>query len=288
MPHHDVGKLIMSKLTKPKKGWVLSMDRTNWKFGKTHINILTVGVVINKVAIPIVWKVLPQKTKRGNSNTSQRIEVMKDLLRLIDAKSIHVLLMDREFIGKQWLSWLDLNGFGYVVRLRRNTIIGGKKAHEYTSTPGRKPLKALEIWGLQLFMGSKKITNGRTSHLYVVSNKFTCKDALQWYQKRWAIELLFSHLKKRGFNLEDTHLTDGKRIEKLMAVISLSFLFTFGWGCHLRGIKKQTSKSKRKSLFRLGLENLLEILTGGRQCKADLTRFIRWLESDQLSEIFVV
>jgi hypothetical protein len=29
------------------------MDRTNWKFGKCHINILTVGVV-NKVAIKIV------------------------------------------------------------------------------------------------------------------------------------------------------------------------------------------------------------------------------------------
>ena len=69
------------------------MDRTNWKYGKRHINILTIGVVVNKVAIPIVWKVLPQKTKRGNSNTGQRIAILKKLLEIIPSKDIHVLTM---------------------------------------------------------------------------------------------------------------------------------------------------------------------------------------------------
>lgn len=71
LPQQDVGRLTLSKLTKPKDGWELSMDRTNWKFGQSHINVLTIGVVINKVAIPIVWKVLPQRNKQGNSNTVQ-------------------------------------------------------------------------------------------------------------------------------------------------------------------------------------------------------------------------
>jgi len=30
--------------------------------------------------------------------------------------------------------------------------------------------------------------------------------ALRQYRKRWGIECLFAHLKKRGFNTEDTHL----------------------------------------------------------------------------------
>jgi len=64
IPLMAIGKFILNKIPKPSEGWTLSMDRINWKFGKTHINILTVGVVINKAAIPIVWKVLPQKTKR--------------------------------------------------------------------------------------------------------------------------------------------------------------------------------------------------------------------------------
>jgi len=48
-----IGRLILAKIPKPSNGWVLSMDRTNWKYGKRHINILTIGVVVNKVAIPI-------------------------------------------------------------------------------------------------------------------------------------------------------------------------------------------------------------------------------------------
>ncbi len=45
MPLQDIGFFVLSQVTKPKKDWTLSMDRTKWKFDKTHINILVVGVV---------------------------------------------------------------------------------------------------------------------------------------------------------------------------------------------------------------------------------------------------
>ena len=99
MPLLELGAFIVSQLPRQKRGWVLSMDRTNWKFGKTHINILTVGIIVKGVAVPIAWRVLPQITKRGNSNTGQRIEIMEKVLELISAKEINVLTMDRECIG---------------------------------------------------------------------------------------------------------------------------------------------------------------------------------------------
>lgn len=77
MPIDSVGAFNLSKLQIPTLGWVLAMDRTNWKFGKKHINILTVGVVVKKIAFPIAWVALPQKTKRGNSNSKQRIALLK-------------------------------------------------------------------------------------------------------------------------------------------------------------------------------------------------------------------
>ena len=115
MPLDEVGKFILSKIPKPAKGWTIAMDRTNWKFGKMHINILTVGVVVNKIAMPIAWMALPQKTKRGNSNAKQRIKLFKKVLSMIDAKDIFVLTMDREFNGREWLKWLDDNGVKYVL-----------------------------------------------------------------------------------------------------------------------------------------------------------------------------
>ena len=36
-----IGSLILALAPKPPGGWILAMDRTNWKFGKSHINILT-------------------------------------------------------------------------------------------------------------------------------------------------------------------------------------------------------------------------------------------------------
>ena len=90
-----------------KKGsWViLSMDRTNWKFGKSNINILMLGISYKGTAIPLVWKLLD---KRGNSNTAERIKLMEDLKSCLlpsQRKKIKCLLADREFIGKLWITY---------------------------------------------------------------------------------------------------------------------------------------------------------------------------------------
>ncbi|MFT5904802.1 MAG: hypothetical protein ACI9E1_000388 [Cryomorphaceae bacterium] len=80
----SVGRFTLSKIPKPQQGWVLSMDRTNSTYGKLHINILTVGVVVNNIAAPIAWKILPQKTKRGSSHTKHRIALFLDSIKYYD------------------------------------------------------------------------------------------------------------------------------------------------------------------------------------------------------------
>ncbi len=64
------------------------MDRTNWKFGKTHINVLAVGIVVGKFAIPITWVTLPQRTKRGNSPSKHHILIMKKVLKILGSQDI--------------------------------------------------------------------------------------------------------------------------------------------------------------------------------------------------------
>ena len=64
-----VSKLIYKILPEASKR-VLVLDRTNWKFGKTNINILMPGVSYKNVAFPLISKMLE---KRGNSNTDERI-----------------------------------------------------------------------------------------------------------------------------------------------------------------------------------------------------------------------
>lgn len=286
----SVGLLILKKIPKPAKGWVLSMDRTNWKFGKRHINILTIGIVVNRVAIPIVWKVLPQSTKRGNSNPGDRIKLFTRLLEIIGAKDIFVLTMDREFGGVKWLGWLDQKKIGYVVRIKKNTLVSGRSAHEHRVTRRAKKGSVHTVMGMQVYFANKVIQSKgrRDSHLFIISNRFYGREALALYRMRWGIEQLFSHLKKRGFDLEATHMTEATKLEKLFAIVSLAFLFSFAWGCQLRKIRKQTATTKRKSIFRLGLEGILRILGNPHLKEIEQKEFSDWLKSPIFSSVFVV
>ena len=290
LPLSSLGKFILRKIPKPFEGWTLSMDRTNWKYGKRHINILTIGVVVNKVAIPIVWKVLPQKTKRGNSNTSQRIAIFNRLLGIMNPKEVYVLTMDREFCGSKWLEFLDDKGIGYVLRIKSNTIVGGKHASARRKKRGEKAPKREEVWSMKVFFSRKFIQSKgrRDSHLYIISNRFSGKEALRLYRRRWGIEQLFSHLKKRGFDLEATHMKEPRKLEKLFALVTLAFLFSFGWGCQLRATRKTTKALKRKSLFRLGLEDILRLLSNPHLQSDEDRDFTRWLESPIFTSIFIV
>src|SRR5690606_21561318 len=49
----------------------LTIDRTNWKWGKENINVLMLGIVYKGTAIPICWELL---NKRGNSENFCRVQ----------------------------------------------------------------------------------------------------------------------------------------------------------------------------------------------------------------------
>lgn len=209
----------------------------------------------------------------------------------MEARDIRFIAMDREFGGKKWLSWLDSQGVGYIVRVKSNTIVGNKLAHQHSATRKRKkPYESSKVWQMDVFFACKSITckGRRDEKLYVISNHFCGPEALELYKLRWGIELLFSHLKERGFNLEDTHMTNTKKVEKLFAVVSLAFLFSYAWGCTLRKTRKQTAALKRKSHFRLGLEDILRLLNNPHLPKGELSCFTRWLKQPVWNEIFVV
>lgn len=292
----SVSRVILARLPKPPGGYVLAMDRTNWQFGRKDINFLVIAIVVGKVSIPLLWTILPRKTKSGNSNTAQRIELTEKLLALIPAQDIRVLAMDREFGGKQWLSWLDRKGVGFVLRIKKNTVVGKRLAEEHAKRRGRKPAGRQRVYdgkGLNLFFAYKRMRkDGRDTHLFVISNRFEGKEALDLYRQRWGIERLFGHLKKKGFDLESTHMTDPAKLERLFAVVVLAFLYSFAWGCQLRATtSKQTAASKRKSLFRLGLEDILHLLdpappTPSRQ--QGIREFLQWLNSSVFASISLV
>ena len=214
----DFGFLVL-KLTNTLKGndLILCMDRTNWKYGKSQINYLVVSLRINTVGYPIAWTLLPEVTKQGSSKTSHRIRILKKVLRLLEASQIKCLIMDREFIGQEWLQWLDRKQIPYIVRIKDNTLVNERlRVKKYRRKLSSKKFKnrRLSIYGQKVFFSWKSIKgeNTRSEYLFTISNRFIGKEMLKMYAERWSIEQMFSHWKRRGFDFESTHITHSKAL----------------------------------------------------------------------------
>ena len=111
-----IARLVFNLL--PKQGkLILSIDRTNWKFGQTNINIFMLGIVYKGVAFPLLFTMLD---KRGNSNSGERIELVNKFIRLFGKDVIESIVADREFVGEQWLGFLNRNNIRYYIRIRNN------------------------------------------------------------------------------------------------------------------------------------------------------------------------
>ena len=73
--------------------------------------------------------------------------------------------------------------------------------------------------------------------------------------------MLFSAFKKRGFNLEETHMSANEKIDSLIAILSLAFVWSHAigeWLNETKPIKLLKHGYKAKSIFLYGLEYLFE------------------------------
>jgi hypothetical protein len=244
----------------------LSMDRTNWKFGKSDINILALGITYKGVAFPLMFKLLP---KFGNSNTDERIELMEKFDRLIGFSKINFLVADREFIGKHWLDYLNLNQISYHIRIRENFLVtlpkDGRKVRASWLFSGLKQgqvqhySRIVIINDVLCYLSASVIKSktGQPEYQFLISFKKP-ENALECYKDRWQIETMFRAMKTSGFNIEKTHLTDVDRVLKLLLIVSIAFTWAYLVGDFLhKDIKPIPIKKhgrKAKSVFKHGLD----------------------------------
>ena len=248
------------------------MDRTNWKIGNSNINILMLGICYKNMAIPLMFKML---NKRGNSDTAERIELVKQFISWFGTDCIDCLLADREFIGYHWLDFLNKNKIRYYIRLRNNFkvfcfdinekkpvfwLFNNLKKGEFRHHP-----KIVKINNVLCYVSGLKSFNreGKLDYLILVSfNK--PEESLEYYKKRWQIETLFKAFKSSGFNIENTHVTDQKRLEKLFMIIMIALIWCYKIGDYIdeniKPIKIKKHQRKAFSVFKYGLNYLNNIL----------------------------
>jgi hypothetical protein len=93
----------------------LIIDRTNWKFGKQDINYLVLACKVGSVTFPLFWSMLDH---RGCSDFEQRKALLEKFKNTFGFKCIKSFTADREFIGKDWISYLCQNNVPFLSALR--------------------------------------------------------------------------------------------------------------------------------------------------------------------------
>ncbi len=244
---------------------VLAIDRTDWKFGSHHINVLMIGIAYQGTAIPLVWKLLG---KAGNSSQRERIGLMRGLFWFLTEEQrsdIQAITADREFVGHDWLSYLIDQEVDFVIRIRKDALVHKAErtthAHRVFTTQDLRVLrKPRKVFGLSLYMSGQQLSGDE--YLILISTP-KGKQTVGLYQQRWKIELLFGCLKSRGFCFEDTHQRIDQRINTMIFMLALAlcwavktgeWLLERGYNIPVKNLEKR--QEKLFSLFRIGLDQL--------------------------------
>lgn len=258
---------------------ILILDRTNWKWGKTPINILMLSIGYKGISIPFFWSVLDLE---GNSCLCDRVSLFERALKQFPADRIQVFLADREFVGKEWFQFLIKNDIPFIIRVKGSYLIlndgeeSSIKIHAFLKRFGRRKKVcnvSVEMWGKKLFLSFQKGRKGSKEPMILVSNR-SFQNPLKLYRRRWETETLFGCLKTRGFRLEDTHVTDPDKIEKMIFVLALAFCWAYRMGefkLKEAPIKRKAHGRNAKSIFRYGLDLIRRAIW---RIRDDFTEFL--------------
>jgi hypothetical protein len=245
LDYTHLAKIIVALMKIPEP-WVLSVDRTEWSFGSTRWNILMLGVVHQGVAIPLIWQILD---KKGNSDTSERMDLLDRFQVIFPDVSIAYLTADREFVGSEWSTYLSLEPtIPFRVRIRESDLLGnGKKKLSGKVTFAHLVIGQSEVlsgrrwvWGRSVYVAGLRLEDGE---LLVVIASDSPSTMMADYGKRWGIETLFGMFKTRGFCLLTTHFVKPERLSKLLALMSLALCWAIKTGEWLHQLYKNSKVS---------------------------------------------
>ena len=280
--YDELARYIVILFFNETTDWFLSLDRTNWCYGKSKINILVLSICYKGRAIPICWKMLD---KAGNSDTQERIDLISRFINLFGSQRIKGLLADREFIGEDWFKWLEQNKIPYIIRLKNNSIATTSrglplevhglfyhiKVKQIESLNGKRSL-----WNNDVYLSGTRTEKGE---LLIVASNRNFPNAIEIYAKRWEIETLFECLKGRGFNFEDTRLTELDRVNRMVGVLALAYCWAHKTGewrmAQGEGIKVKKHGRLTKSMFRHGLDLLQRLLINSHVNLRELNHCIK-------------
>lgn len=261
MSQVEIARLVL-RLLKIEALYTIAIDRTEWQLGRQWVNVLMLSIAYKGISIPLFWTVLDEK---GCSDNLERKEILQRFIDEFGADSIGFVTADREFCSKQWLKFLIEKKISFRLRIKAHYQITNARGVQVRASRLCRTLKInqrielrgkRQLWNQSVAVAVCRKENG--DHVLVISSEESGRILLE-YGQRWKIETLFGILKTRGFRLEDTHLTEIKRISKLLSLLTIAV----SWAMLAGELEVQSTPLKiknhgrlEKSVFRVGFESL--------------------------------
>lgn len=230
---------------------------------------LMLSVVYHGRALPLCWLVV--RGVKGHFPEALHQELLSQVQAIMPPGANVTFLGDGEFDGTALQADLRRREWQYVCRTASNILISayGVSFHLGDLGPPRGELLAVSpAWMTAEQYGPISILaiweQQYQEPIYLVTNMPDLDSALQLYKKRAHIETFFSDQKSRGFHIHKSHLSDPKRLSRLLIASCLAYLWIVYLGvCAVRDEwMKWLHRQDRcdLSLFRLGLRLLARCL----------------------------
>lgn len=207
---------------------------------------------------------------KGNSVLKEKEAIIGRFTKLFGVKNIAYLSADPEFDGYGFVKYLSRNKVPFRLRVKVSVRITSQKGKLIKCGNMLRTLRigeSLKIRGARKYGGVKvwvEVERGRDSKesIIVISSEKS-EQILVEYKRRWMIETLFQNLKGRGFELEETHLTQASKIDKLFGMLALGVAWAIKTGeaeSLEKPIEIKNNGRPQQSWFRLGCDVLKEVL----------------------------
>jgi hypothetical protein len=240
---------------------ILAIDST--KIGGQCIGLM-ISIHYKSRALPLAWVIF--KGKKGHCPQHLQLELLQRVYALLPQGREVVLLGDGEFDGSEVITWLEMTTtWHYVCRSNETTLVFYQgqwialkdlpikdKAEtlltnlKFTQSQQVGPVNILVVWH-----------EGYQKHWFFVTNYADFETAKKIYAFRFTIETLFSDFKGRGFHLDKIRLWIPERVQRLLMMVAIGYVFLVFLGVEsiITGVFTQLVRSDmfQESLFQLGI-----------------------------------
>lgn len=252
-----------------RKEIIVVLDWTSFA-GDNHSTLSLNLLTHHGRATPVLWKTV-EKSHLKTNRARYEDQMLSQLKSSLSDDVKVTLIADRGFADKKFFEFIEnILGFNYIIRVKSTTYVTSelkerKKAREWLRADGKAyrltniTFTAKNPITIKQFVAVKR--KNMKEAWFIGSNcDYAASRIIKLYSRRWSVEPYFRDVKdiRFGFGLSFTHMQKPERRDRLLMMMSLSYvlLTVLGAAGERLGLDKylkvNTVKTRTHSLIRQG------------------------------------